>query len=88
MLNTTFDQYLEFPCSFPFKVVGDASDTLADRVVAVVQQHAPGDYSPTSKASSKGSYVSVTIRVTVTSKEHIETLYTALAAIDGVKRVL
>ncbi len=30
MLNTTFDQYLEFPCSFPFKVVGDASDTLAD----------------------------------------------------------
>lgn len=30
MISTTFDQYLEFPTSFPFKVVGDASDTLAD----------------------------------------------------------
>ncbi|QSX29191.1 DUF493 family protein YbeD [Shewanella cyperi] len=88
MLNTTFDQYLEFPCSFPFKVVGDASDTLAERVVAVVQQHAPGDYSPSSKMSSKGSYLSVTVRVKVTSKEHIETLYIALAEVEGVRRVL
>jgi len=88
MLNTTFDQYLEFPCSFPFKVVGDASDTLTERVVAVVQQHAPGDYSPSSKMSSKGSYLSVTVRVKVISKEHIETLYVALAAIEGVRRVL
>jgi hypothetical protein len=88
MISTTFDQYLEFPTTFPFKVVGDASDTLADRVVEVVQKHAPGDYSPTTKASSKGTYISVTINVRVTSKEHIETLYTELAAIEGVRRVL
>ena len=88
MLNTKFDELMEFPCAFPFKVVGDASDTLADRVVAVVQQHAPGDYVPSTKASSKGTYHSITIRVTVTSKDHIEILYTELAAIDGVKRVL
>ncbi|MGL4834917.1 MAG: DUF493 family protein, partial [Shewanella sp.] len=36
----------------------------------------------------KGSYYSVTIRVTVTSKDHIETLYTELATIEGVRRVL
>jgi uncharacterized protein len=88
MLNTSFDELMEFPCAFPFKVVGDACDDLADRVVAVVQKHAPGDYSPTSKVSSKGSYLSITIRVTVVSKEQIETLYTELAAIEGVKRVL
>ncbi|MBB1440739.1 DUF493 family protein, partial [Shewanella sp. SG41-4] len=34
MLNTTFDQVMEFPNSCPFKVIGDADDTLADRVVA------------------------------------------------------
>ena len=79
---------MEFPCAFPFKVVGDAHETLTDRVVAVVQKHAPGDYSPTVKASSKGSYYSVTIRVTVTSKDHIEILYTELAGIEGVRRVL
>lgn len=88
MLNTKFDELMEFPCAFPFKVVGDAHATLTDRVVAVVQKHAPGDYSPTVKASSKGSYYSVTIRVTVTSKDHIETLYTELANIEGVRRVL
>ena len=79
---------MEFPCSFAYKVVGDASDTLADRVVAVVQQHVAGDYSPTSKASSKGTYHSISIRVQVTSKEQVEQLYIDLAKIDGVKRVL
>ncbi|MCL1146185.1 DUF493 family protein YbeD [Shewanella sp. 10N.261.52.F9] len=88
MLDTKFDELMEFPASFPFKVVGDASDTLEDRVVAVAQSLAPGDYAPSTKASSKGTYYSVTIRITVTSKDHIEKLYTQLAAIDGVKRVL
>ncbi|ACJ30601.1 UPF0250 protein [Shewanella sp. c952] len=88
MLDTKFDELMEFPASFPFKVVGDASDTLQDRVVAVVQGLAPGDYAPSTKASSKGTYYSVTIRVTVTSKEQIEKLYTQLAELEGVKRVL
>jgi uncharacterized protein len=88
MLNTTFDEVMEFPNSCPFKVIGDADDTLVDRVVAVAQRLAPGDYAPTTKASSKGSYYSITIRITVTSKEHIEKAYLELAAIEGVKRVL
>ncbi|QLE86471.1 MULTISPECIES: DUF493 family protein YbeD [Shewanella] len=88
MLDTKFDELMEFPASFPFKVVGDADEALADKVVAVVQKHAPGDYAPTTKASSKGTYYSITIRVTVISKEQVETLYTELAAIEGVKRVL
>ncbi len=88
MLDTKFDELIEFPNSFPFKVVGDAHATLVDRVVAVVQLHAPGDYSPSTKVSSKGTYHSITIRVMVQSKEHIETLYVDLAKIDGVKRVL
>ncbi|GIU07178.1 DUF493 family protein YbeD [Shewanella glacialipiscicola] len=88
MLDTKFDELMDFPCAFPFKVVGEAHETLTDRVVAVVQKHAPGDYSPSTKISSKGSYHSITIRVTVTSKDHIEILYTELAEIDGVRRVL
>ncbi len=88
MLDTNFHELMEFPASFPFKVVGDARDTLADDVVAVVQRHVPGDYIPTSKASSKGTYNSITIKVIVNSKEQIEQLYIDLAAIEGVKRVL
>ncbi|PKG55821.1 hypothetical protein CXF83_06835 [Shewanella sp. Choline-02u-19] len=88
MLDTKFDELMEFPNSFPFKVVGEAHETLAERVVSVVQQHAPGDYSPSTKVSSKGTYHSITIRVTVLSKEHVEILYVELAKIEGVKRVL
>ena len=87
-MQTKFDEYLEFPCDFPFRVMGLARETLADDVVAVLQQHAPGDYQPKVKPSRNGKYYSVAVRVTVTSKDHIETLYTTLAAIKDVVHVL
>jgi putative lipoic acid-binding regulatory protein len=87
-LNTKFDELLDFPCPFPFKVLGVADDALVEQVVAVLQQHAPGDYSPTTKPSSKGNYLSVTVTVTAQSKEHLETMYSALGQIELVRVVL
>ena len=87
-LNTKFDELLDFPCLFPFKVLGVADDALVEQVVAVLQQHAPGDYSPTTKPSSKGNYLSVTVTVTAQSKEHLETMYSALGQIELVRVVL
>ena len=87
-VNTKFDELLDFPCQFPFKVLGVADDALADQVIAVLQQHAPGDYSPSIKPSSKGNYLSVTVTVTATSKEHLETMYSALGQIELVRVVL
>ena len=87
--NTTFDEFLEFPCSFNFKVVGVAHDDLVPQVIATLQKHADAnDYSPSIKPSSKGTYHSVTVVVTVTSKEHIELLYTELGKIELVRYVL
>lgn len=68
--------------------MGLAVPELPDTIVAVAQQHAPGDYSPTVKPSSKGNYHSVSIKVQVTSQQHIETLYRALADIEEVRYVL
>ncbi|GLS83561.1 DUF493 family protein YbeD [Paraferrimonas haliotis] len=87
-MDTKFDELLEFPCSFPFKVIGLARPDLADDVIAVVQRHVAGDYRPSTQPSSKGTYHSVTVRVKVESKPQVEQLYTELAGIDGVKRVL
>ncbi len=87
-MDTKFDEYLEFPCDFTYKIVATARETLPDEVVAVVQQHAPGDYAPIIRASTKGTYHSVSICVRVESKNHIETLYKSLACIEGVRRVL
>lgn len=87
-METKFDEYLEFPCDFTYKVIGTARAALTDDVVQVVQTHTPGDYAPTTRTSAKGTYHSVTIRVRVQSKTDIETLYKNLANIEGVKRVL
>lgn len=87
-MQTRFDELLDFPTSQTFKVMGIADDDLPNQVVACLQQHAPGDYSPKVKASSKGNYHSVSVSVRVTSKEHMETIYTELAKIELVKYVL
>lgn len=87
-MQTEFDKYLEFPCPFSFKVLAHAYEELVDNVMAVVQEHAPGDYSPTVRPSSSGTYHSVTIEVVVTSKDHVETLYKALGSVEKVKYVL
>jgi hypothetical protein len=86
--NTKFDEYLEFPCPFTFKVMGLANVDLTGQIMSVLQQHAPGDYVPKSKPSSKGTYESITVVVTVTSKEHIETLYNELGKLEDVRHVL
>ena len=88
MLNTKFDELLEFPCQFPFKIIGLSDPELSNRIMEVLQNLAPGNYKPSVRQSSKGTYDSVTVRVKVTSKEHVEQLYSELAKIKGVKRVL
>jgi len=86
--NTKFDELLDFPCPLTFRVMGLANTNLADQIVAVLQEYAPGDFAPTSKPSSKGTYESVSITTTVTSKEHVEQLYTVLGNIEDVRYVL
>ncbi|MCW8995111.1 MAG: DUF493 family protein YbeD [Psychromonas sp.] len=87
-LNTKFDELLEFPCLFSFKVMGVADPKLILDVIAVIQKHAPGDYSPKVKASSKGTYHSLTVPVSVTSKEHIEAIYSELNTLELVRCIL
>ncbi|MEJ6077237.1 DUF493 family protein YbeD [Vibrio sp. 1-Bac 57] len=87
-LNTKFDELLEFPCSLSFKVMGMAHPQLVPEVISVIQQIAPGDYSPTIKPSSKGNYHSLAVPVIVTSKEHIEEIYSELNKLELVRFIL
>jgi putative lipoic acid-binding regulatory protein len=70
-MKTKFDELLEFPTVLNFKVMGVACDELPDLIIAELQKHTPGDYVPQIKPSSKGTYHSVSIAVTVTRKDHI-----------------
>jgi putative lipoic acid-binding regulatory protein len=87
-MDTKFDQLLDFPCQQTFKIMGIAHERLPEDVISCLQVHAPGDYTPTVKPSSKGTYHSISLSVTVTSKEHMETLYVELAKLELVKVVL
>jgi len=87
-MKTHFDELLDFPTVLNFKVMGVASDELPDLIIAELQKHTPGDYAPKIKPSSKGTYIAVSIAVTVTSKEHIETIYKTFNAIEAVRYVL
>ncbi|WP_055732299.1 DUF493 family protein YbeD [Agarivorans gilvus] len=87
-MQTKFDEYLDFPCDFTFKIMGVNNHTLEDEVLSVIQNLAPGDYAPKTRPSSKGNYKSITLVVTVTSKQHIETLYTEIGSIEDVRHVL
>lgn len=87
-MKTKLNELLEFPCSFTYKVMGAAEPELLDQVVEVVQRHAPGDYSPDVKPSSKGNYHSVSITINATHIEQVETLYEELGALKHVKMVL
>ena len=87
-MDTKFDQLLDFPCQQTFKIMGVAHERLPQDVISCLQEHAPGDYVPKVKPSSKGNYHSISLSVTVTSKDHMETIYTELADLELVREVL
>ncbi|MBU2880979.1 DUF493 family protein YbeD [Psychrosphaera sp. B3R10] len=86
--DTKFDELLDFPCQQTFKIMGVAHDDLPVHVITVLQRLAPGDYVPKIKPSSKGNYHSLSISVTVTSKDHMELVYNELGALELVRVVL
>jgi len=87
-MDTRFDELLDFPCVQNFKVMGVADDNLPDQVIACLQKIAPGDYSPSIKPSSKGNYHAMSLRVTVTSKAHMEQIYTEIGKLELVRVVI
>jgi putative lipoic acid-binding regulatory protein len=87
-MKTHFDELLDFPCHQTFKIMGIANAQMPVDVVACIQKHAPGDYAPSVKPSSKGNYQSLSVSIKVTSKEHMETLYKELSSLELVRFVL
>ncbi|CFR10581.1 DUF493 family protein YbeD [Yersinia kristensenii] len=87
-MKTKLNELLEFPCPFTYKVMGIAEPQLVNQVVEVVQRHAPGDYTPQVKPSSKGNYHSVSITITATHIDQVETLYEELGNLELVRMVL
>jgi len=82
------DKVWEFPCEICFKVMAANRDGIDMEVAAVVNRHAPSDYSPTSKLSRDGNYVSLSFMVTVENRDQVDAMYKDVFTVDGVKMTL
>jgi putative lipoic acid-binding regulatory protein len=81
---------LEFPCSFPIKVMGKAEEGFEELVVGIVARHVGelDDHDVESRPSRKGSYILITVTFTATSRAQLDDLYQELSANERVSVVL
>ena len=89
MTDTQEDTVFEFPCEFSIKAMGLASDDFCALVEELVAPHLNGEKLTTaSKPSSKGSYESVTVSFTATSKAQLDAIYMSLTGHERLLYVL
>lgn len=70
---------LQFPCSFPLKVMGLNNDLFEPAVKEIIESFLGTEPLPYEKQfSSSNKYVSITVTFTATSKEQLDALYNAL----------
>ena len=74
------ESLLTFPCEFPIKIMGRASENFEADVVAIVRKHAPdlSETAITNRPSGKGNYIAITVTVNATSKEQLDNIYLEL----------
>ncbi|MEF8751402.1 MAG: DUF493 domain-containing protein [Candidatus Accumulibacter necessarius] len=84
------ESLLEFPCSFPLKIIGLAGDVMARGVLEVVLRHAPDFEAATmeTRSSSAGRYLSLTCTINATSRAQLDALYRELSSHPLVTMVL
>jgi len=81
---------MEFPCEFPIKAMGLASETLHMTVLEIVQRHAPeaGEHALKSRPSSNGKYISVTVTINAESRTQLDAIYLDLTDCEQVLMAL
>ncbi len=84
------DSLIEYPSLFPIKVMGLKHDNLVSAITAIAHRFDPAFDASTIelRPSSTGKYLGVTITVTATSREQLDSLYMALTSDPHVKVVL
>lgn len=82
---------IEFPCEdYVIKIVGDACDEMVDFALKTTESFAPGfDRDKISiKKSGKGRFHSVTLFITATGVEQLQSYHRALMAHPNIKMVI
>jgi putative lipoic acid-binding regulatory protein len=88
--DSTQESYLEFPCQFPIKAMGLATEGLHLHVLEIVRRHAPdtGHDAMKHRASKNGKYISVTVTIQATSRQQLDAIYLDLTASEHIMMAL
>jgi uncharacterized protein len=90
MNNGSDESVLKFPTSFPLKVIGVNDNDFEDYVIRLVARHVPyldgGEVS--SRESSQGKYLSVTLTFIAESRAQVDAIYMDLTASERVLFVI
>ena len=81
---------LEFPCEFPIKAMGLHTDDFDLLVMEIVRRHAPdlGEGAVSTRPSSNGKYLSVTVSVPASSQAQLDAIYRDLTGHERVMMAL
>lgn len=81
---------LEFPCRFPIKVMGKATDEFHIEVRRIVREHIPelAEDCFVQRASAQSNYVAITVTIEATSREQLDNIYRSLTACELVLMAL
>jgi putative lipoic acid-binding regulatory protein len=77
---------LKFPCDFPVKIMGRATDDFRSLALGIVTQHF-GELTPDrieERPSANGKYLGLTCTVRATSKAQLDALYRDLTSCSQV----
>lgn len=81
---------IEFPCSYPLRVIGDKDEGFRPAVLDIVRRHAPDlDEATVSVRDSRGgNYCSVRFTIVATGEPQLRALHETLMADPRVRMVL
>ena len=77
---------LEFPCDFPIKIMGKATDEFRSLALGIVSRHF-GDLSSDQideRPSREGRYLAITVTVRAENKAQLDAVYMDLTACQHV----
>jgi putative lipoic acid-binding regulatory protein len=77
MKKSDQDTIMKFPCQFPIKVMGMASDDFDTMVDEIIKKHVtelPKDAAK-SRLSQEGNYVAVTVTIEAESRQQLDNIY-------------
>ncbi len=77
MKKSDKDTIMNFPCEFPIKVMGIASDDFDIIIIDIIKKHVSNlsEDAVKSRLSQKGNYVSITVTIEAKSREQLDNIY-------------